>query len=131
MAKTVKIESTDTPFRCVCSNGVHTWYADEPVSKEGLDTAPSPEELLLSAIGTCAIITLRMFANRKQWTIGKIYIDLSLEEIKTETGTINRIHETLTIDGPIDDEQFARLKSILPKCPVTKIVTGQVEISYN
>jgi putative redox protein len=131
MPRIVKIESSDSPFRCICSNGVHTWYGDEPVSKEGLDSAPSPEELLLSAIGTCATITLRMFANRKQWSIGKISLELSLEEIKTETGVIHRIHETLKVDGLIDDEQFTRLKSILPKCPVTKIVTGQVEISYN
>ena len=131
MARIITVESHDTPYRCTCSNGVHSWYADEPVYNDGLDTAPSPGELLLSAVGTCATITLRMYAHRKQWPVEKITIELSLEEVKTETGVINKIHEKLQVTGALDETQLARLKSLLPKCPVTKIITGQVEITHN
>lgn len=131
MTRIITIESIDKPYRCSCTNGVHTWYGDEPFSNDGQDTAPSPSELLLSAVGTCATITLRMYAARKQWPVEKLQIELRLEEVKTETGVINKIYETLTVTGGINDEQLARLKSLIPKCPVARIVTGQVEITYN
>ncbi len=131
MARIVTIESIDEPYRCLCSNGVHTWYGDEPIDHEGLDTAPSPGELLLSAVGTCATITLRMYAKRKVWPVEKIRLELSLEEVKTEAGVLNRIHETLHLEGPLDADQITRLKSILPKCPVATIITGEVEVVYN
>jgi putative redox protein len=131
MTRIVTIESIDNPYRCSCSNGVHTWYGDEPISNDGQDTAPAPAELLLSAVGTCATITLRMYAKRKQWPVEKIQLELRLEEVKTETGVINKIHEILTITGDISDEQLNRLKSLLPKCPVARIITGQVEILNN
>ena len=130
MSRIVMIESEDQPYRCSCSNGLHTWYADEPLIHEGLDTGPSPGELLLSAIGTCATITLRMYAKRKMWPVEKIRLELRMEEVKTETGGYHKIYESLSIDGPIDEEQYMRLKSLLPKCPVTKIVMGTVEIVY-
>ncbi|MEP7267628.1 MAG: OsmC family protein [Saprospiraceae bacterium] len=128
MTRLVTIESIDDPFRCICSNGVHTWYADEPESNQGGDTSPSPSELLLSAIGACAAITLRMYARRKEWDVTQIKISLSIEEIKSENGIINRIHEKLEIEGSIDSDQIARLKSLIPKCPVARMVTGQIEV---
>ncbi|MBP9745895.1 MAG: OsmC family protein [Saprospiraceae bacterium] len=130
MARITTIESIDAPYRCACSNGIHTWYADEPEYNHGGNTGPSPGELLLSAVGTCATITLRMYAARKEWPVDKIKIELRLEEVKTESGVLNKIHEALTVEGDLDEEQYARLKSLLPKCPVAKIVTGQVEIVY-
>ncbi len=130
MARIVSIESQDQPYRCSCSNGIHTWYADEPERNNGGDTGPSPGELLLSAIGTCGVITLRMYANRKQWPVEKIILTLSLEEIKGGPGVFHRIHQHLELEGPLDEEQKSRMISLLPKCPVSRLVTGQVEIVY-
>jgi putative redox protein len=128
MARIVTIESVDNPYRCVISNGVHTWYADEPEYNGGEDSAPSPGEQLLAAVGTCAAITLRMYAKRKEWPVEKIMVELKLEEVKSDEGTFNLITEKLTIKGDIDEDQYNRLKSLLPKCPVAKIITGKVEI---
>lgn len=131
MARIVSVETKDQPFRCTCSNGVHTWYGDEPEYKQGGDTAPSPSELLLSAVGTCAVVTLRMYANRKEWPVEKISLDLRLEEIKGGATVHHIIHQTLELTGPLDEEQKARMVSLLPKCPVSRLVTGKVEIVYN
>lgn len=131
MARIVSIESQEQPFRCSCNNGVHTWYADEPETSAGGDTAPSPSELLLSAVGSCGVVTLRMYANRKQWPVEKIILTLSLEEIKDGPVVMHRIHQHLELTGPLDDDQKSRMISLLPKCPVSRLITGQVEIVYN
>lgn len=129
MARIVTLESIDNPYRCLISNGVHTWYADEPEYNGGKDSAPSPGELLLAAVGSCATITLRMYAKRKEWPLDKIEIELKLEESKTVSGiTINRITEKLHVHGDLDEEQITRLKALIPKCPIAKVVTGPVEI---
>ncbi len=130
MPRIVTIESLEPHYRCTCSNGAHHWYADEQESSGGGDTAPSPTEILLSAMGSCAINTLRMYAARKEWPLEKVRIRISLETIKSETGTSYRIHEEVELTGPLDQEQKDRLRSLLPKCPVTRVVTGQVELVF-
>ena len=131
MTRIVTIESIEQPYRTLCSNGNSQWYADEPESNGGRDTAPSPSELLLSAVGTCVSITLRMYAKRKEWPVEKIKLDLRLESVPNENGgTLYRIHESLEIIGDLNDEQRERMKSLMPKCPVSKIITGEVEIVY-
>ena len=59
----------------------------------------------------------------------KIEIELKLEEIKTESGiTVNRITEKLHVHGDLDEDQINRLKTLIPKCPIARVVTGPVEI---
>ncbi len=131
MARIVTTESMEQPYRTSCTNGHSTWFADEPESNGGLDTAPTPSELLLSAIGTCVTITLRMYARRKEWPVEKIKLDLRLESVKKENGDIKHIiYETLYLTGELTEEQKDRMKSLIPKCPVSKIVTGEVEIKW-
>src|SRR5580704_18283194 len=56
--------------------GHHRVTADEPQSHGGSDTGPSPTELLLGSLGACTSITLRMYAGRKGWELGKITVGL-------------------------------------------------------
>lgn len=128
MARIITVESITQPYRCEVTNGKHTWYADEPENNGGMDSGPSPTEQFLASVGTCATITVRMYAQRKEWPVEKIKIELSKEEVKSEEGVFNLITEKLTVTGNLTEEQIDRLKSILPKCPVAKLITGKVEI---
>ena len=54
--------------------GHHVVRADEPVAVGGQDTGPTPHELLLAALGACTAITMRMYADRKQWPVKNISV---------------------------------------------------------
>lgn len=107
----------------------HTWHAD--LEKDGENLAPTPEELLLGALGSCMSQTAKLYAARKGWQIDRIEINLEVERFKGsdyaaydgDAAFVHEIREHITIEGPLDDEQKARVLEIMGKCPVRRILT--------
>lgn len=116
--------------------GGHTWAADEPESAGGNDTAPDPYELLLSALGACTSMTLRMYAERKGWAVGNITVTLHHDRVyaddcascDTQTGRLDRIVREISVEGDLDDEQRKSLLAIADKCPVHRTLQSEVVI---
>ena len=105
--------------------GGHTLTADEAVSHGGTNTGPSPYELLLSALGACTSITLRMYADRKGWDLGTVHVVLRHEKAADGSDHIDR---ELTFSAPLTAEQRARLAEIAEKTPVTKTIKAGAAI---
>jgi putative redox protein len=100
-------------------SGHHRLTADEPAALGGGDTGPSPYELLLGSLGACTSITLRMYAGRKGWELGKITVGLRYAKGSDDQ---ERIDRRISFSKPLTAEQKARLLEIAGKTPLTRIV---------
>jgi putative redox protein len=123
-------------FRTGIAVRQHTIVADEPVAVGGTDEGPTPYDLLGAALGTCTAMTLRMYADRKGWPLEGITVHVEHDRLHaddcatcdTDEGHIDRLRRTLTLDGPLDDEQRTRLVEIADRCPVHRTLEGEIVI---
>ncbi len=114
--------------------GGHTIVADEPEDVGGTDTGPTPFELLQAALGACTTITLRMYADRKEWPLEEIAVRLRRRKLKpaeapaAEQGhqRLEEISQILELNGRLDEEQRARLFDIAHRCPVHRALEAGV-----
>jgi len=95
--------------------GGHMIVADEPRANGGADAGPAPYDLLLSSLAACTAITLRMYANRKQWNLNSVTVELNY----SRTGPDERIERRLTLDGALTKDQRTRMADIAERTPVT------------
>lgn len=113
----------------------HALLADEPIGI-GDDTGPAPYDLLLAALGTCTTMTMRMYADRKKWPLEHVAVRLTHDKVhahdcaacETEVGKVDVINRELVIEGPLDDEQRAKLLEIADKCPVHRTLHSETHV---
>jgi putative redox protein len=130
---TVTVRSQDG-YRSAIHVRNHTIIADEPLAEGGMDSGPTPTEMLLGSLGSCITITTQMFARRKNWPLEGVAVELEMARIRREdypayTGEADFIHEIRThihFEGPLTDEQRARLMTVSGKCPVHLTLTHPV-----
>ena len=107
------------------STSAHEMASDEPEKRGGTNTGPSPYELMLASLGACTAITLRMYSERKQWTLGSIDVKLRLKKDGDGPAHIERI---IVLGEAVDGDQQAKLLEIADKTPVTKALAPGVPI---
>ena len=108
--------------------GNHTIIGDEPEDHGGTDLGPTAHQLLLSALGMCMAITLRMYANRKKWDLKKVEVHLNMEKNPADNGNSTIIYKRVELFGNLDEEQKTRLLIISEKCPVHKTLSAPIHI---
>jgi len=106
----------------------HQWRADEPREAGGADAGPNPHRLLLSALGACTAITLRMYAARKGWALAAIEVALEFNPSGPPAAGGSDIRRRITLRGDLTAEQRERLLEIANRCPIHKVLTGEVRI---
>lgn len=113
-----------TNYKTAIVTGHHRLTADEGPALGGEDIGPGPYELLTSALAACTAITLRMYAERKQWPVTAVHADVHF----VREGDMQHIDRVLTIDGGVDAEQKKRMAEIAERTPVTLTLKRGLEI---
>lgn len=135
--ETVRVTERDTgAFAVAINTGRHSWLGDEPQSAGGDDLGPNPYQMLTAALGACTAMTLRMYAQRKQWPLEKVTVTLKHSKIhaqdcaecETRSGKVDRIERHVGIKGDLDAAQRERLLEIADKCPVHRTLHSEVHV---
>ncbi|HMI24650.1 MAG TPA: OsmC family protein [Streptosporangiaceae bacterium] len=121
---TATVTSEETPYGVRINTGGHALRADEPADRGGADTGPAPFGLLLSALGACTAITLRMYAEHQGWPLAGVDVELTYVVEDRDTRWIDRL---ITLHG-VDEGQRAKLADVAEKTPVTRVVRAGAEI---
>ena len=111
------------------SDGRHTWTADLDEKAGGKETAPDPHDLLDSALAACTALTLEVYLRRKGWAVTDVHVTIDHVETKGEDGKVHyQMRRNVRIEGEIPQEDRQRLLDIANRCPLHRILTGQIEI---
>jgi len=114
----------------------HSFLADEPESFGGNDFGPSPYDFLSAALASCTVMTLKLYAERKEWDLQEVYCYISYskkhsDDITTGSGKPGKIDvfdKRLKFIGNLDDSQKSKLKDIASRCPVHKTLLSDTQI---
>jgi len=110
---------------------------EHKITSDHINTPPNPDETLLGAtpteillgsLGACTAMTLKMYAERKNWDIGVIEVNLSYKQKASNQNPETQITREVIFYNELNDEQKSRLMEIAKACPVHKILTNQVLI---
>jgi putative redox protein len=108
--------------------GPASFVADEPVELGGLDLGPNPHELVSAGLAACTSQTLRLYAKRKGWPLGPVRVSVThSRHVSLDPPDVFTV--VISLQGPLDDEQRARLLDIAERCPVHLMLTGGSSVS--
>ena len=137
MTRNVKVNSSSLAYVQNISIGPHELLADEPPEAGGADAGPNPYELVMAALGACTSMTVRMYAERRNWPLEKVQVDLTFsrlhaadcDDCSRKKGIVNRIEKRITFTGDLSEIQRERLLHMANNCPVHRILARTIEIS--
>ena len=111
-----------------------TILADEPIEAGGLGSGPTPYELLSAALATCTAMTLRLYAERKGWTLPPYSVAAAHAIVPAGAEGMpprDLFTRNIAFEGPLNAEMEMKLLSVADKCPVHRTLMRGFEIVTN
>jgi putative redox protein len=132
----ISVSEGNHKFLRELSSDNHQWLADEPKQMGGDDLGPDPYEHLLAALGACTSMTMRMYANHKDWPLEDVHVQLEhsrlhsadCQHCEDTNSKVEVIKRTIKLSGPLDEEQSERMMEIANRCPVHRTLEGDLRI---
>lgn len=135
MARVIARSEPGRALTTVVETRGHRIVADEPAATGGDDLGPGPYELLLASLGACTVMTVELYARRKEWPLERVTIRLEHDrrvagpaDAAPAGSRIDRIVYDIDLEGPLDAAQRERLLQIAEHCPVHRTLAGPLEI---
>ncbi len=127
--KSVRVRERNHIFTCDVETPDHQLTADEPMDFGGHNLGPSPYEFVLSGLGACTVMTLRMVAERESIPMADVHVNLSKQLVSTDNGgKALEIHRQIKLFGDLTDAHRKRLMAVADRCPVHKSLSGEIQI---
>lgn len=117
-------ENGEGRYQQAVEAGRHRLIADEPASIGGDDAGPAPFDYLLTALGACTSMTLRMYAELKKLPLTHVRVALQHRKMETDGQKIDLISRDITLEGDLTPEQRQRMLEIANRCPVHRAISG-------
>src|SRR3954454_13185322 len=126
----VAAETGAGKFQNAIATGRQRLVADEPASVGGLDSGPSPYDYLAAALAACTAMTLRVYAEHKQFGLGRVTVSVRHGKLPAEhchdcgeaaegrAGQIDRFERTISVEGGVDAVTAGKLIEIVERGPV-------------
>jgi putative redox protein len=102
----------------------HIIKTDQPVISGGQNTAPSPFELFLASIGTCAGIYVKSFCDNRKIPTENIKI-IQTSEYDEETGLPVNIKLDIKLPADFPEKYKEAVISVAELCKVKKTIAAQ------
>lgn len=126
--------SLEEGFKTTATARHHSWHGDLGEASGGTDQAPNPEELVMSALGSCMLQTAKLYVDRKGWDVSRLEVKLAFERFKADQypdyqGDANFVHEIreeIIVEGDLTDDQKQRIIEIMGKCPIRRLIQSPV-----
>ncbi|MDT8410164.1 MAG: bifunctional alpha/beta hydrolase/OsmC family protein [Wenzhouxiangellaceae bacterium] len=123
-------------FLCRVQAGRHALLGDEPKANGGDDLGPDPYQFLASALGSCTVMTLNMYARHKKIPVERVGCEVShsrihasdCEDCQKTDGKIDRLERVITIEGDLDETQRQRMLEIADRCPVHRTLENEITV---
>jgi putative redox protein len=111
------------------TNGRHAWFSDVDKTAGSTDSAPGPHDLLDSALAACTALTLELYIRRHELPVTDLRVRVDHVESRAADGRVHyALARSVEIDGPLSDEQRAHLLEIANKCPIHRLLEGEITI---
>ncbi len=131
--KVVGVLDANDNFTTDLKLGNHYLKGDEPPEVGGNDFGPNPYEFVSGGLAACTAMTIRMYADRKQWNVEQIKVFINHEkesrkDVEGKTQKIDIFKRDIYLEGDLDEKQRKRLIEIANKCPVHRTLHNEVEV---
>jgi putative redox protein len=101
---------------------------DEPPSNGGMDLGPDPYTLLLASAASCALVTLRMYIDRKNWDIAVIIVNANLYQETVDGKMTTIIDRDIVVEDSVPNDQKVKLQEIAGLCPISRILENDIKL---
>jgi putative redox protein len=130
MSTKINIKSLPIGYQSIISNGRFAIVGDEPATSKGTDQGFSPEDLILAALASCKVNTVRFIADKKGWVIRDVDAQLELSVKRNlDRSLVSTVQVALQIEGDLSDEQRAELFREADNCYIHRMIKGEWNIA--
>eukprot|EP00243_Klebsormidium_subtile_P003743 TRINITY_DN17334_c0_g1_i1.p1 TRINITY_DN17334_c0_g1~~TRINITY_DN17334_c0_g1_i1.p1 ORF type:complete len:271 (-),score=14.47 TRINITY_DN17334_c0_g1_i1:361-1173(-) len=126
LAQVVAEETTDNVrYRHLIRSKSHIIQGDLGLEYGGTDFGPSPKEMVLSGLAMETSLTMRMYADRKNWPLRRIRVVVK-EHGRGKGQLPDGLDVVVHFDGELSREQKAALLEVAGKSPVKNMLLGKM-----